>query len=425
MSLPNLWEKFNLKSSPYFQTPLQKDSDTQPLNLFVGREKEQERLLATIGSSFSSRQAVAGRPGVGKTTLVQVVKNKASEAGYWVADDFISITAESNDVLLGQLLSGVYNAVDLAGHGADVKNDPAVKEAHQLVCAIRLRNTNMSFTVAGFGAGGGSSETISNPPSALILDGPRVLRSLLNYALKNGAQGILLHLNNLENLSEADAEKAAYLLRDIRDQALMLDRLHMIIVGATDAIRIMVNRHTQIRSVFSHTMTLKQLTLLDVHELLKKRYKALQDKCDKPFQQPIEDLAVEELYKLFHGDLRGMLKSLEDGIETLLLNTMGVPSSPFTLNDLLSVLKKQNQEELEEELGSKSWSRIVTWVQKVGPDSTQTQADLLEIWEINQNAVSKIINNELIPSGAVESLPRRGQDPIKYMLTGNSRLATY
>ena len=65
---------------------------------------------------MSSRQAVAGRPGIGKTTLVQTVKSDAQAAGYWTSDEIIPISAEEvGEQLLGQLLSGVYDAV-LASH---------------------------------------------------------------------------------------------------------------------------------------------------------------------------------------------------------------------------------------------------------------------------------------------------------------------
>ena len=418
----NLWDSFNLKSSPYFQTALEKGSETKSLNLFVGRQKEQRRLLTAIGSSDSSRQAVAGPPGIGKTTLVEVVKNEASEVGYWVADDIISVTTESSGMLLGQLLAGVYNAVDLASHGANVKDDPAVKEAHQLVCAVRLRNTSMNVMVAGVGGGGGRSEMISNPPSALILDGPRVLRNLLDYAKKNEARGVLLHLNNLENLSKIDVKEAANRLRDIRDQALMLDGLHLIIVGATSAISSTVNLHPQIRSVFRPTVTLEKLNLSDVHKLLEKRYEALRNELNKPYQKPIDDRVVEKLYALFDGDLRGMLKSLEDGIETLLLDVTDVRDLSFTLNDLFPVLKKQNQEELEEALDPKTWNHILTWA-KGDPDLPQTQDSLSKIWGI-KGQVSTIINHELIPNGAVESLPEKHSRKIQYRLTSKARLAT-
>lgn len=68
-------------------------------------------LLATIGSSASSRQAVAGRPGIGKTTLVQTVKTDAQAEGDWSSDAIIPISAEgASEQLLEQLLSGVYDA---------------------------------------------------------------------------------------------------------------------------------------------------------------------------------------------------------------------------------------------------------------------------------------------------------------------------
>jgi hypothetical protein len=87
MALPNLWGLYNLRSSPYFQATLRSDTEATPLGLFVGRERERQLLLTTIGSTRSSRQAVAGRPGIGKTTLVQAVKaaQKTCWAGCFMA----------------------------------------------------------------------------------------------------------------------------------------------------------------------------------------------------------------------------------------------------------------------------------------------------------------------------------------------------
>ena len=65
MALPNLWRLYNLRSSPFFQATLRQDSEATPLSLFVGRQNERQRLLTSIGGSRSSRQAVAGRPGIG------------------------------------------------------------------------------------------------------------------------------------------------------------------------------------------------------------------------------------------------------------------------------------------------------------------------------------------------------------------------
>ena len=406
MALPNLWGLYNLRSSPFFQTTLRADSQASPLRLFVGRQRERQLLLTTIGSSPSSRQAVAGRPGIGKTTLVQTVKADAQAGGYWSSDEIIPISAEgASEQLLGQLLSGVYDAV-LAN--CPTATGPEVEAAQQLVRSIRLRGGGFTLSSFGFGAGGNQSESVVTPPGALLLDGPRVLRDLIRYAIGQGARGIVLHLNNLENLSEADASRAADLLRGIRNQALLHDGLHLIVVG--------------IRSVFSNPLVLEPLALGDVEQLLDNRYEALQLDPARPWRSPVERAVVQRLYDLFRGDLRGMLKALEDGITALLgLTSAGADVAPVGLEDLLLTLRQRNQAELQEQLGDTAWDRLLTWAQ-VDSATAQTQAQLVELWQVKQPSVSQTLQ-QLIEAGAVEALPRRGREAIQYLMTGTARLA--
>jgi DNA-binding transcriptional ArsR family regulator len=422
MALPNLWGLYNLRSSPYFQATLRSDTEATPLGLFVGRERERQLLLTTIGSTRSSRQAVAGRPGIGKTTLVQAVKADAREAGFWTSSEIMSLGSEgSSEDLLGRLLHGAYDAV-LASFPA--ASGPAVEAAQQLVRSFRLRGGGFSASAFGFGAGGTQTEGVSTPPSALVLDGPRVLRDLLAYAQAQGAQGLVLHLNNLENLSEAHADRAADLLRSIRDQALLLDGLHLIVVGTTDAVRTVVQTHTQIRSVFSDPQVLQPLELKDVQKLLANRYAALQLGPEQPWRSPVEDAVVERLYLLFRGDLRGMLKALEDGMTALLGLTAPAASdgtAPVGMDDLLLVLRQRNQQELKDQLGPTAWERLLAWGNR-DPEACEIQTALKTLWGVSQSAVSQTLH-QLTASGAVEALPRKGRDPIQYMLTGTARLA--
>ena len=62
-----------------------------------------------------------------------------------------------------------------------------------------------------------------------------------------GAKGILLHLNNL---STEQSDRAAVMLRDIRDPALMIDGYHWLVVGTNDAVRTIVDGVPQLRSMF-------------------------------------------------------------------------------------------------------------------------------------------------------------------------------
>lgn len=422
MALPNLWALYSLRSSPYFQATLRSDTEATPLSLFVGRQMERQLLLTTIGSSRSSRQALAGRPGIGKTTLVQAVKADAREAGYWTSAEIISLGSEgSSEDLLGRLLNGAYDAVLSSFPSAA---GPAVEAAQQLVRSFRLRGGGFSASAFGFGGGGTQTESVSTPPSALVLDGPRVLRDLLAYALEQGALGLLLHLNNLENLTDADADRAADLLRSIRDQALLLDGLHLIVVGTTDAVRTEVQTYPQIRSVFSDPQVLQPLALEDVQQLLANRYAALQLDPGQSWRAPVGAAVVERMYRLFRGDLRGMLKALEDGMTALLGLTVASASdgaAPVEMDDLLLVLRQRNQRELEEQLGPTAWERLLVWGSR-DPEGIETQAELKTRWRVSQSAVSQTLQ-QLIAVGAVEPLPRKGRESIQYMLTGTARLA--
>jgi hypothetical protein len=404
VALPNLWRLYNLLSSPFFQSTLRQDSEATPLSLFVGRQNERKLLLTAIGGSRSSRQAVAGRPGIGKTTLVQAVKADALAAGYWTSAEIIPITADlTSEDLIGQLLAGAFDAVLASCAHA---SGPAVEAAQQLVRTIRLRGGGFTVSAAGFGAGGTNTQAVSSPPGALLLDGPRVLRDLLAFALEQGASGVVLHLNNLENLSEAD------LLRSIRDQALLLDGLHLIVVQS----------HTQVRSVFSDPVVLEPLEPNEVHQLLEARYRSLRLDPNLPEHAPVQGAVIDALHELFRGDLRGLLKALEDGITALLgLTGDGEGPEPIGLADLTLVLSRRYKLELQDQLGTTLWQRLEAWGER-DVQAVLTQADLVMLWGIKQPSVSQTLQ-QLVSSGAADVLPRRGGDPLQYLLTGATRLA--
>jgi len=422
---PHPWQAYNLRGSPYFQDSLSRNARNTSLSLFVGRQRELRKLLIRIeGSLTGSRQAVAGRSGIGKTTLVEAVKAEARDAGYWVAPKSIALTPEATSLdLLGQVLSGVYGAVTASCMNA---SGPVVETAQQLVTSFRLHGGGLTVGAFGFSGGGSRSEGVSQPPSALLLDGPRVLHNLLGYAMAQGARGVLLHLNNLENISTDHAQKAADKLRAVRDQALVLEGLHVIVVGTTDAVCTAVLRHPQVRPVFSEPLVLDPLSLAEVEHLLGKRYEALQLDAGGPQPAPVDAAVIQELYELFRGDLRAMLRALEDGAVELLITDQQQTTAPGSLapisrDALFTVLHRFHQVELKRQLGSTMWKRLEAWAAKDAA-APQSQKQLQKIWKLSQPAVSQILQDPGI-AVAVEALPRHGSDPIQYLLTGAARLA--
>lgn len=174
--------------------------------------------------------------------------------------------------------------------------------------------------------------------------------------------------------------------------------------------------------MFSNPLVLEPLDLNDVKQLLANRDEALQLDPARPWRPPVADAVVQRLYELFRGDLRGLLKALEDGSTALLgLTSAGAEVAPVGLDDLLLSLRQRNQAELQDQLGETAWERLVAWAQ-VDAASMQTQAQLVALWAIKQPSVSQTLQ-QLIEAGAVEALPRRGREAIHYLMTGTARLA--
>ena len=418
--IPNPWNIYNLARSPFFQQSLESGTDSpRPLSLFVGRENELRQLRQKIHSAGpnASLQAIAGEPGVGKTTLVQELKTQLFDDGYFTTDSSVPILAgDTAEDLFGRVLSGLYDTI-LANRPQSGGN-PAMQAAQVLVRVTRLRSGGLSIPIPGVGSLGASSGSAITAPSDLLLDGPRVMRDLAAMARGSDGHGVVLHLNNLENLSDADAAKAADVLRSLRDIMFLHNGLHYLIVGTVDAVQTAVATHAQVRNLVS-IITVGPLATAEVHAMLEARYTHLRLDPATPVQAPVEARTVDALSAFFRGDLRGLLKALEDGV-SVLIGLDGTPARALTLAELRPVLQRRYQAELHARPDTSRVTALSVWGDGA-PTRSQTQQTLQDLWGLSQARVSKMIN-QLIGDGYVVALPRSGRDPIQYVLSGVSRL---
>jgi DNA-binding transcriptional ArsR family regulator len=416
--LPNQWHFFNLQESPYFQATLGDAPARHPLSLFVGRATEVRQLLAGIGGARSSRQAVGGPPGVGKTTLVQLVKATAVANGYWATTDLIPFYPDDTaDRVIGRMLEAVYEAV-LAAR-PHMGEQPAMQRAQQYVRAFRLTGGGANLSVLGVGAGASRSTAAVTPSAGLLIEGPRVLRDLLGLATAN-AQGVVLHLDNLENLAERDLAEAADILRSLRDPVLLQDGLHVLLVGTGEAVTATCMAHPQLRSVVS-LVGVEAMPVTDVQALLAARYRHLVLDPAQPVLPPVAPRTVAQIYSLFRGDLRGLLKALEEGV-SLLAGLVGKRAgAPIPLGALREALQQRYASLLAQAVGEARQRQLARWAESLGPRAAPTQQILRGLWGISQPAVSQALA-ELGAAGYVVARPRRGLEPTTYALTGPSRL---
>jgi hypothetical protein len=104
-------------------------------------------------------------------------------------------------------------------------------------------------------------------------------------------RGIIVHINNVENMTTSEQAQAGLVLRDVRDLTL-LEGYHYVLVGTVEAIREIIQPHAQLRSVFGLARHLEPLSGGQFRRLLQLRYDALRLSTRKPHPLPIEWRAV-------------------------------------------------------------------------------------------------------------------------------------
>lgn len=218
-----------------------------PIKHYIGSDAE------APGGKPSTRLAIKGPPGVGKTTLVQYLKSEVLRDAILSRPEPVAVShTDTTDTFLLRLLSYVYETIVSHPLHASVRDVEPVQSARQLIRAFRLRSGGLSLTgPGGIGVGVSRETDVVTPEGVTAVEAPRLLRELARVIVDRlEAKGILVHVNNLENLSEPDQTRSAGIMRDLRDQVLMNEHYHFVIVGTADAIQTVVTSHKQVRDVF-------------------------------------------------------------------------------------------------------------------------------------------------------------------------------
>lgn len=415
----DVWALYGLKESPFFQETLAPGSH-YPTALFVGREGETEAILRGIGGSLASRQVIHGDPGVGKTTLAQHIKDVVATEGYLVRWKPVSLMAgEDAGVLVIDVLASVHEAV-LAGLPEAAKAEP-MEDARGLVRAFRLSEVSGGVSVMGSGVQAQRQTQYVRPVLAGVLsEAWRLLLDIIELARRErGTRGVIVQLNNLENLmSVEDVEHAALAFRDVRD-LFLAPGIHWLVVGTSEAAYGVLGRFPQVRSIFLPSLpALGSLAEDEFLDLLRARYQYLSLPDTEPVL-PVEDDAARRIYDLFRGDLRGALHTLDQGCLALAGLTEGDPVRPLRFEEITASLRPLYAEEMIRETSPVMVERM----REIGEFARKgvTQAHLERAWGVSRARVSQVLQS-LEAKRYVRPLSTQGRSRL-YGLTGTGMIA--
>lgn len=305
----NIWEMYGLTTNPFNPDPLLVSGGDFPIkDSFFGRQKEFEMVKKIIHSNKTSRILVYGDIGIGKTTFVNFVRFTAIDDKYftpfgelsiqynWTAEDFMFYTIDS-----------IYRAVKMLPV-VDAKFDKKLGEKLDILFGFkRGHSRQVGGSLAGFGISSGMGESYS-PPRLNASTLKEILQEIVNELIRTGYKGVIVHYNNLELVQDKDENQLKKIMNGIRD-FLQVIGVHFIFVSDRHLYE-MFQQIPRVEDIFKIPILLKSFNFEEINSIIALRIKiATKQKTIPIVLFDTESLKI--LFKLYNGNLRGILRSLD------------------------------------------------------------------------------------------------------------------
>ncbi|HEX2078394.1 MAG TPA: AAA family ATPase [Longimicrobium sp.] len=375
-AITTLWEPFGLSGNPFFQSELKPGDRAHPISLFVGRERELERVCRRLSTDTATRTIIEGAPGVGKTSFVNRLKSELAQMGVATYAQPIRIDSTSTR---SSFIADVLRTLLRIRLAAGLRNGSGIwARTSRLLEGEDLCGVNVSVLGAGAGFSRGYVAPQA-PPDSLY---EHLGAALVELTGELDAP-VVLHVNNLEALTSEGVEAAATLILDVRDY-LLLRGAHWIFVGATGIEDAIFRRHRQVGGIFPQALVLESLPAAAVENLLTLRYRHLKLPRQR-LAAPIEPGEAARLYALYQGDLRNFLRLLTEAAEAL-LGVHGV--RPMTEAEVRAFGAAEYAHRLRERLGTDDFTHLGRLLADGASEVRVT--DAVRSTRLSQGAASKL-----------------------------------
>ncbi|MDP6359182.1 MAG: winged helix-turn-helix domain-containing protein [Planctomycetota bacterium] len=366
-----MFSRWNLSRNPF---------DTNPISLgtldwFTGRKREVEfcRRLLVDGSVV----LVEGELGVGTTSFGNAVRFSGSfttprmELGVF--------RGWHSQTLLENVLVAVLR---------ELQEDPKARKS-AVVRRVKPIAANVERAVHGagvsfLGIGGQISRNVATTQPGII-PMETLRQSLLDLAQVIRPEGsgasFVVQLNNLDpELTFTETELVTF-LNDIRD-SLQLPGFSWLVVGKAGLSQFVTRKVPRLRSIITHDVVLRPLTLDGVHQAIRKRLKACSIPGLKP-KNPIHAELLGDVYEVSAGSLREVFMICSK----LCLAVAADPLYDLITRDQASAILAELLAVRFERVSSAPLQRSI--LKELSKEPGLTQTALLERLDKSQTAVSR------------------------------------
>ncbi len=313
----NRWLRYGLSTNPYFVEALSSvDEGPRPIRLFRGRSDKVKSLLDTVASEQNSLCVVEGASGVGKSTFANFVKYRLSDTYVALPNEVnVQTTTTPQGVLLAILDEAVRHASDLAPETDWEEEAPHLHQARQFIMAYE--GGGWSVGLSGGLPGGPQpgvsvgKDTAAQAPAYPPVLSRRFFDGLVQDMLQltsPPADGLVIHVNNLDVLLNEGTEATKRLFSDLREY-FQIPGTHWLFLGPPGLEASAIAPERRLQPFVKARISLENLPVGDVLDILHARYEHYAvERGD--WTPPTKAELVEQLYDKFGGDLRGALGAL-------------------------------------------------------------------------------------------------------------------
>lgn len=200
---------------------------------------------------------------------------------------------------------------------------------------------------------------------------------------------VLLHVDNLENLRDADLAKAATLVRNLRDY-LLIPGGHWLFVGKTGVTQEVFEAREEVGSIMAQPVLLEPLSSEALQALLDVRYQRL--RRGRRFTPPVTLDVAAGLYERFHGDLRSFLQLLSRAAERAL---PADGRTSMTEHAILAAVGALYRERMVKRVGEDTVTYLEATLRAVAPTVEFRAADLARAAKVSRARATQLVDKLL------------------------------
>lgn len=334
----NIWNLYGLQDNPFNTDPLTPYGTELPIDkTFLGRQEEREKLKRIIHSNKTIRIQIYGDIGVGKTSFVNYIKHEL-RGNYFTPLAELSIQYNwTPEEFMFNTISLLYTTIDRTETIRNKIDGTMLQKWSIIFGTNRGQSESVSGSIGaslgniGGNLGGGVDRSQSYGVPQLNSTTLKILlQDVLDELLRIGYRGAIIHYNNLELVQDKGEKQLKRIMNGIRG-FMQVRGAHFIFVSDRTLYELF-QKLQRVEDIFKVSMMLKPFGIEEIKAIIEKRIELLSMPGVKAIR-PFDEEALKLLYKVYNGNLRGILR----GLECAIIET--VQSRPIMINSAIMKTK--------------------------------------------------------------------------------------